>query len=178
MKMGAAIFWGALLIVIGIALVIKVVFNIDFPIFKIIFAFFFIYLGIRILLGNYGFFHFKTGPNEVVFNERYYRSPYESDEYNVIFGKGVFDFTDVDLSEGSKSYKISTVFGGSVIKVNTDMPVKIAADAVFAGAELPDGNTAVFGSSSYASDSYNADSANLFIKVDVVFGGVRVNKDF
>jgi len=178
MKMGAAIFWGALLIVIGIALVIKVVFNVDFPIFKIIVAFFFIYLGIRILLGNFGMFHFKTGPNEVLFTERYFRSPYEYTEYNVIFGKGVFDFTDIDLSEGTKNYKISTVFGGSVIKVNTDQPVKIAADAVFAGAELPDGNTAVFGSSSYASDSYNPDSTHLFIKVDVVFGGVQVNKDF
>jgi hypothetical protein len=43
---------------------------------------------------------------------------------------------------------------------------------------LPDGNSAVFGSSSYVSDSYNADSSSLFIKVDVVFGGVQVNKDF
>ncbi len=51
------------------------------------------------------------------------------------------------------------------------------ADAVFAGAELPDGNTAVFGSSSYQSESYNPDSNHLKIKLDVVFGGVKVRRE-
>jgi len=176
--MGAAIFWGALLIVIGIALVIKVVFNIDFPVFKIIVAFLFVYIGIRILFGSFGMSQFKTGPNDTLFGERYFNSPYEHGEYNVVFGKGVFDFTDVDLTKGTKEVKLGTVFGGTIIKIDPEMPVKIVADAVFAGAELPDGNTAVFGTSSYISDSYVSDSAHLFIKLDVVFGGVQVNKAY
>jgi len=177
MKMGAAIFWGSILIVIGIALLIKVVFNVDFPIFKVLVAFLFFYLGIRILLGSFGLFNFHTGPNEVVFGEKLYSAPFEHSEYNVIFSKGMFDFRNVDLSKGSQSYKVSTVFGGSQIKINKDMPVRIVADAVFAGAELPDGNTAVFGNSTYTSSSYNPDSANLNIKVDVVFGGVQVLRE-
>lgn len=175
--MGAAIFWGSLLILIGLALVIKVVFNVDFPIFKIILAFFFIYLGIRILFGSFGMFNFRTDPNEVLFTERRFYSPYEYREYNVVFGKGIFDFTNVDLSGGTKDFKIGTIFGGSNIRVNRNMPVKIQADAVFAGAELPDGNTAVFGASTYTSENFEPDSAHLFIKVDVVFGGVQVIRE-
>lgn len=162
--------------VIGISLIIKVIFNVDFPIFKIIIAFFFIYLGLRILFGNFGMFSMNTGPNEILFSERTYNSPYDFDEYNVVFGKAVYDFTDVDLSQGTKKVKLGTVFGGSFIKVDPDMPVKIVADAVFAGAELPDGNSAVFGSSSYVSPTFKEDSAHLFIKVDVIFGAVKVNK--
>jgi predicted membrane protein len=177
MKMGAAIFWGSILIVIGIALLIKVVFNVDFPIFKVLVAFLFFYLGIRILLGSFGLFNFHTGPNEVVFGEKLYSAPFEHSEYNVIFSKGMFDFRNVDLSKGTQNYKVSTVFGGSQIKINKDMPVRIVADAVFAGAELPDGNTAVFGNSTYTSNSYNPDSASLNIKVDVVFGGVQVLRE-
>ncbi len=175
--MGAAIFWGSLLIIIGLALVIKVVFNVDFPIFKIIIAFLLIYLGLRILFGSFGMFQFKTGPNEVLFTERTYNNPYDYKEYNVVFGKGVFNFTNVDLSEGTKDVKIGTVFGATNIHINQDMPVKIQADAVFAGAELPDGNTAVFGTSIYTSESFNPDSAHLFIKLDAVFGGVQVIKE-
>jgi hypothetical protein len=55
-----------------------------------------------------------------------------------------------------------------------DKPVRITADAVFAGAELPDGNTAVFGTTVYESDSWSADSVGIVIKVEVVFGGVQV----
>jgi len=175
--MGAAIFWGSILIVIGIALLIKVVFNVDFPIFKILVAFVFFFIGIRILLGSFGVFNFHSGPNDVIFGEKFYSAPYDHPEYNVIFSKGVFDFRNVDLSQGTQSVKISTVFGGSQIKISKDMPVRIVADAVFAGAELPDGNTAVFGNSSYQSSTYKSDSAHLDIKVDVVFGGVQVLRE-
>jgi predicted membrane protein len=176
MKMGAGVFWGALLIVIGLALIIRFVFNIDFPVVKVIVAFFFIYLGIRILFGSFGTTRFETGPNDVIFGEREFYEPEHNKEYNVVFGKGVFDFTDTDLSNGNVNVKIGTVFGGSEIIIDRDMPVVIEADAVFAGAELPAGNTAVFGSTKYQSDNFSYDTNHLKIKLDVVFGGAEVKR--
>lgn len=174
MKMGAGLFWGALLLVLGIVLIIKVVFNIDFPIFKVLVGVFFIFLGIKVLFGRVLIPEGKIGPDETMFTERTYESPENGKEYNVIFGKGVYDFTNVDLSQGDFNAKVNTVFGGSVIRIREDMPVRIDADAVFAGAELPGGNTAVFGSANYTSDTYRSDSASLRIQVGVVFGGVQV----
>lgn len=174
MKMGAGLFWGALLLILGIVLIIKVVFNIDFPIFKVLVGVFFIFLGIKVLFGRVLIPEGKIGPEETIFNERVYENPERGKEYSVIFGKGVYDFTNVDLSEGNFDAKVNTVFGGSVIRIREDMPVRIDADAVFAGAELPGGNTAVFGTTSYTSDSYSSDSASLHIRVGVVFGGVQV----
>ncbi len=172
--MGMGLFWGAMLLILGVALIIKVVFNVDFPIGKVLIGVFFILIGIKFLLGRTIMPEGRVGPHETIFNERVYDRPEEGKEYTVVFGKGVYDFTDVDLSKGTFHAKVSTVFGGSVIKISRDMPVKIDADAVFAGAELPDGNTAVFGSTYYTSDSYNPDSAYLHIKADVVFGGVQI----
>ena len=176
MKMGAGVFWGAVLIFIGLALIIRFVFNVDFPVIKVLIAGFFIYLGIRILFGSFGMFNIKSGPNDVLFSEREFVHPENNKEYNVIFGKGNFDFRDIDLSEGNVNVKIGTVFGASEIIIDRDMPVRINADAVFSGAELPDGNTAVFGSSSYESESFSPDSNHLRIKLDVVFSGVDVKR--
>jgi predicted membrane protein len=174
MKMGAGLFWGAFLLMLGIALVIKVVFNIDFPVFKVVVGIFLILIGIRVLFGRVLIPSHHFNPEETVFNERVYDHPESGKEYTVLFAKGVYDFTNVDLSHGSYHTKISTVFGGTQVIIPRDKPVRIKADAVFAGAEMPDGNTAVFGSTVYESDTWRADSAGIDIKVDVVFGGVQV----
>ncbi len=174
MKMGAGIFWGAFLLMLGIALIIKVVFQVDFPVFKVVVGIFLVLLGLKVLLGRTVFPSHHFEPEECMFSERSYDDPEPNKEYTVIFGKGVYDFTNVDLSKGSFHTKISTVFGGTQIIIPRDVPVRISADAVFAGAELPDGTSAVFGSRVYESDSWRPDSACIDIKVDVVFGGVQV----
>ena len=172
--MGAGLFWGAFLLLLGVALIIKVVFNIDFPVFKVLVGIFFVLLGIKILFGRFGVSPRHFEPEETIFSERVYDDMDTGKEYTVVFGKGVYDFTNVDLSKGSFRTKISTVFGGSQIIIPRDKPVRIKADAVFAGAEMPDGNTAVFGSTLYESDTWSPDSVGIDIKVDVVFGGVQV----
>lgn len=174
MKMGAGIFWGAFFLLLGIALVIKVVFQIDFPVFKVLVGIFLILLGFKVLFGRFGIHDRHFEPEETVFHEKVYDQPERGKEYTVLFGKGVYDFTGVDLENGTFHAKISTVFGGSQIIIPRDTPVRIKADAVFAGAELPDRNTAVFGTTVYESDSWSIDTACIDIKVDVVFGGVQV----
>lgn len=172
--MGAGIFWGAFLLLLGIALIIKVVFNIDFPVFKVLVGIFLVLLGIKVLFGKFIIPSHQFDPEETVFNERVYDHPESGKEYTVLFGKGVYDFTNVDLSRGNYRVKVSTVFGGTQVIIPRDKPVRIKADAVFAGAELPDGNTAVFGTTVYESESWSPDTAHIDIKVDVVFGGVQV----
>lgn len=174
MKMGAGLFWGAFLLLLGIALIIKVVFNVDFPVFKVLVGIFLILLGMKILFGRFLIPSHHFEPEETIFSERVYDNPEPGKEYTVLFARGVYDFTNVDLSEGSFRVKISTIFGGTQIIIPRDMPVRIKTDAVFAGAELPDGNTVVFGSNIYESDSWSPDTSALDIKVDVVFGGVQV----
>jgi len=172
--MGAGLFWGAFLLLLGIALVIKVVFQVDFPVFKVLVGIFLILMGIKVLFGRVFFPSHHFDPEDTIFNERVYDNPESGKEYTVLFARGVYDFTNVNLENGSFHAKVSTVFGGTQIIIPRDKPVRITADAVFAGAELPDGNSAVFGTTVYESDSWRSDTAAIDIKVDVVFGGVQV----
>lgn len=174
--MGSSLFWGIILIVIGLSLVIKIVFNVDFPIFKIIIAFIFIYIGLKIMLGD-GFkpFHARNTETDVVFGESKFNNFENGKEYNVVFSKGNFDFRDIQLKpDGPTFVKIHTVFAGSQILIRKDTPVRIRVEAAFAGAQLPNGNSTAFGSTLYSSDSLDTTKPFLDIQAEIVFGGLHV----
>jgi len=175
MKMGPSLFWGLLLVVLGLSLIFKIVFNVDFPLFRVFVAFLLIFFGIKMLFGN---FHrpmvFQTSEKDVVFGERIFNEPESNRDYSVVFGKGVFDFRDYDLKGEKQRVKISTVFGASIVKIKKDMPVRIKVESAFAGADLPNGNSAAFGSTTYTSPDFDSEKPFLEIKLDVVFGGCEV----
>ncbi|OFX85714.1 MAG: hypothetical protein A2W99_05945 [Bacteroidetes bacterium GWF2_33_16] len=175
MKMGAGMFWGILLILIGLGIVIRVVFNIDFPIVKFIIAFFFIFLGIKILLGNHTFWKVRHDENTTMFGERRVEGlDAEHKEFNVIFGSNMIDLRDIDLSQGSKEINVNVIFGSTDIKISEKTPIRIKAEAVFGSAQMPNGNNASFGSTQYKTEAFSKDTNYLYIKADVVFGGIEV----
>jgi predicted membrane protein len=174
MKMGG-LFWGIILIIIGISLIVKVVFKIDFPIMKVLVAFFFIYMGIKILAGNFGFLKIKTGPNDVIFSESTFVHELNLPaEQNVVFGRGVFDFRNLRESSLPAEIHINTVFGNSEILIRKTMPVIIKVDAAFAGATLPNDNSTVLGSANYQSANFDETKPHLTIKTDAVFSSVKI----
>jgi len=175
MKMGTGIIWGILLVLIGFGLIIKVVFNVDFPLLKILFALFIIYLGFKLLFGSFNMdFRMKGNANDVIFAESYFSDIDDREEYNIIFGKGVFDLREYALKPGKNKLKINTVFAGTKIILSKNMPVKIKAEAAFGNSRMPDGSNTGFGSTYYTSDNFNEEIDHLIIYTDVVFGGVDI----
>jgi len=173
--MGTGLFWGILLVLIGVGIVIRVVFNIHFPLVKFIIAFFFIFIGIKILLGNFTVRDDEGDEHTTIFSESSVLG-FDGDakEYNVIFGSSVIDLRDVDLSAGPKKVKINTIFGETVLKINANTPIRMKADAAFSSAKLPNGNTAAFGTGRYESSNFSADTNYIYVKSDVVFGSFEV----
>jgi predicted membrane protein len=176
MKMGHSLFWGLLLVVLGLSLILRIVFNIDFPIFKIFLAFVLIYFGIKLLFGSFEtkVHVYRGGEKDIIFGEKTFSNIEGNGEYNTVFGKGSYDFRGFDLKGEKKQIKISTVFGGTVIKLDKDLPVRIKVESVFAGADLPNGNSAVFGSTTYESPTFESSKPFLDLKLEAVFGGVEV----
>ncbi len=175
MRMGPSIFWGLFLIVVGFALIIKYVFNLDIPVGKIVIALFFIFIGIKLLVGQTKFFHTSKKETDIIFNDaRLNGKDINASEYNVIFGKLVLDLRDIELSDLPKRLEINTIFGATEILINDSLPIYIKAEAVFSGARLPNGNTVTFGSSEYSTFSYNPSDKFLMIKSDIIFGGLEV----
>jgi Predicted membrane protein (DUF2154). len=165
------VFWGVLLIIIGALVIVKGVFHVDIPVFPIIVAFILIYGGIRILMGGYGF---STPQNMVMFSDTTVQVTNPSDSYDVLFGRGVFDLTTVVLNNETKKVNINTIFGGGVIRLNPEIPVKVEVNSAFADATMPDGHKVQFGNIVYQSQNYKADQNSLLIEANIVFGGLEI----
>jgi predicted membrane protein len=165
-------FWGIIIIIIGLVVIINVIFGTKIPIIPLLFGLFLIYIGIRVLTGVS--FHRTT--RSAIFEEKKIEAVSPSGKYDVIFGKSVIDLSNAQLKEGISKVEINTVFGSAVIKINPTMPVKIRATSAFGRARMPDGTMVGFGEYTYKSDTLKkTDSQNyLYIELHVVFGGAEV----
>ena len=176
--MNCAIIGGIILILIGIGILIKIIFHIDVPIFKILIGLFFLYLGIKIILGK-GFHlcSFHKTEHEVIFDEAYMNeTDWKNNEKNVVFGSATIDLTNLELKEDSPTFmKINTVFGHTIVKIRKEMPVKVRVEAAFSGVKLPNGNEAVFGNTYYKTDSVNDSIPKcLVLHVSTVFSSFEI----
>ena len=164
----SGLFWGAIVVLIGITIILNGVLGIRIPIIRIVFGLLLIYWGISLLIGaRFGRSH------TAVFSDAEIKA-ISAGKQDIIFGRGVIDLTGIVLREGINRYEVNTVFGASVIKVDRSMPVKVVASAAFAGVKLPDGGNVAFGESTWRSPNLKEDSTYLLVKTDVVFGGTEV----
>jgi hypothetical protein len=175
MKMSNDLFWGIVLIVIGLSIILKFAF--DISIVRIVLSVAFILIGIKILIGKPVIRH-NGSENQVIFGERNYSSsPVHGAEYNTVFGKGVYDFREIkDLPERRTKVKFNTIFASSEIILPPDLPVRIKSDAVFGTAAMPNGNTVSFGSINFENRAENVDTSMLVIDVSVVFGSMIIRQ--
>jgi len=178
MKMSAGIIGGIILILLGLSLVVKIVFNIDFPVFKLLLALFFIYFGLRIMLGgSFKLFHDVGDDQSIIFGERTITKLEDGREYNVIFGSARFDLREFSIPDSQKiSVKVNTVFGGTQILLKSGLKFRLNATTAFGGTKAPDGNSSAFGDIKYDSDSLKGEKPVLEIESNTVFGGLEVKK--
>jgi len=178
MKMSATLIIGIVLILMGLSAIIKIAFNVDFPIFKIAFACLFIYIGVKVLMGNsFNFFGDKQQDEVVFFGEKTIQQVDDGKQYSVFFGGATYNLSNVQLGDTDVHIKLNTIFGGSKLILNNNLPVRITSNTIFGGTVMPNGNSSAFGSAEYDSDSSLTDStAHLVIESNTIFGGLKVVK--
>ncbi len=168
MKMGclfSATFWGILLIILGIMILFKVF------VFRILLSLLLIYAGIKVLTGGP---IFKKGKNTILFSDSKIEATSSSEKYNILFGKGLIDFSNVSLTNANVKTEINTIFAAGILKINPELPTKIVVSSAFAGAKMPDGNVVSFGEYTYKSPNFKPEENYLEIKANVVFGGLEI----
>jgi len=166
----SGLFWGVVIILLGITVILKAVFHVDIPLFRIIFALCIIYFGLRVLVGG---FHGGKERQTVVFGESRL-SLTDDSEYNVVFGKGSLDLSGVEPGDRSDAIEFTTVFGKGTLIVNPNVPMRIKVSSAFGGVRMPDGTNIAFGDYTYRSKAYKEGSPFLNIKAAVVFGNLAV----
>ena len=174
MKMGiifSSAFWGVVLVILGVSVLLKAFFNLDIPVFRTIFGLIVVVFGVSILLGRPIVF---SGKGDVVFSEASFKGG--EDKYNTVFGKSTVDLKDIDISEGSKEIEVSTVFGETVVYINPNTAAIVSANAAFGEVKLPAGKEVSFGKSTHKSKGYKEGKPHLKLNVNVVFGSIKVRE--
>ena len=159
----SGLFWGIIVIVLGAAILVKNIFNLDFPVIKVVFGVALILIGLRVLVFKGHHSSFQAGDkNNVVFGDRNIYYTADNNEYNAVFSSTVLDLTKIEPSKDSR-IKVSCVFGNMKIIVNQQTKVIIESDVVFGSISNPDENSV-------------ADSNQIILKMkaDAVFGSIKI----
>ena len=167
----SGLFWGVMLVLFGISMILRAVFNLDIPIFRIIFALIIIYFGVKLLLGRQAF---KNETNYSMFRSSTVTMKESGGEYDVIFGQSNIDLSNIDVSGGSKKVSVDVVFGSGHLLIDPEIPMKLNVSTVFADCKLPHRNISFFGDSNYKTPAYVEGENYLLLNIDVVFGNVVI----
>ena len=113
--MGAGLFWGLILIVIGLSIIFRIFFDIN--VFRIVIAIVFILIGIKILIGK-PVLHASGNENDVFFGEKMISSmPEDGMTYNTVaFGSIIYVSDNVSDTASVLEIEAHVVFGALVIK--------------------------------------------------------------
>jgi len=166
-----SMFWGILLVVFGILLILNIVFRIPLQVGKILLALLFFYLGLRLLLGS----SFRRRRVVTVLEDRQVENARPGDKYDIVFGRGDIDLTRTVLSDRTVPVELNTVFGASVVTISAQTPIRIVASSAFGSVRLPDGNVTAFGEYTWNSPNCDETRPHILFRVASVFGSVRIN---
>jgi hypothetical protein len=165
----SGLFWGTIIILFGLSIIVKHVFHIDIPVFKILIGLILIAIGLKILFINTGAVHFrkinKEG-NKIVFTSGSFDFDPEQSEYNVVFGKSVLDMTSLNESI-DKRIKLNSVFGEIEVYINNNTIVRINSSSVFGNVSAPE-------PLDYANDTSDSTVENysLHFNANSIFGNI------
>jgi hypothetical protein len=123
------VFWGVLLLLWGLSLILKGFHIVDLPLVKIFFAVVIIMFGIRILVGWPHHDHYKSnGIHGRIVNSG-------GTEYSTVFASQTIDLTD--LKPDSQPLEINVVFGNAYVILPDDISFEIQPTSVFGSTQVP-----------------------------------------
>jgi len=167
------VFWGVFLIILGLCAIFKTVFHINVSLLRIGFALLIIYIGVSMLFNGSSW---RTDRNTVLFDDRELVLA-EQDEYNVIFGRGLFDLTALPAQNRTRRLTLNVVFGEGVIKIKREAPITSKVSSVLSGARLGDGNQITIGEYTYRSGEKTEHKEGVLVEVNVVFGSLVFSEE-
>ena len=165
------IFWGALLIILGVWFIVRRSVPVHIPVIRIIVAVLFVYVGIRILVRGPE----STDRTTAVFSESSMSySPHRSREYNLIYSNGSVDLSKAVPSVASIHAEVNVIFVSGTLRVNPAQPVRVNMSSAFGTVESPNGKSVAFGDMVYTSPSYREGAPALEIRATAVFGRLTI----
>ena len=169
------IFWGGLIVLFGLSIIINAVFKINFPFFKVFVSLVIIYIGFKMLFGGFGFKMNNNGEeNSTVFSStRIQVEKIDGNlEFNSVFGSQILDFRNVTSIADEAEIEISAVFGGVKVYLPENVTLKMKANSAFGSVKSPNGEVTNFGEARKTISKGGEHEKTVYLEVNAVFGSV------
>lgn len=168
--LSSGVFWGFIIILFGIGILLKSIFHINIPFFKILVGIIVILFGISIIFNA---INFKKHTS--IFGNYNFRSVSFEKEYNIIFSKGSIDFNNFDFSNYNGEFiKINSVFSSSEIYLNQNFEYEIRASSAFGVVRMPSGENIAFGNIARLENTENGQLKRINLEVSSVFSETKI----
>lgn len=168
--LSSGIFWGFIIILLGVGIFLKSIFHINIPFFKIFVGIIVILFGISIIFNA-----INSRKSSAVFGEYTFKSGFGEKEYNIVFSKASMDVANFDFSNYNGEFiKINSVFSSTEIYLSRNFEYEIRADSVFGVVRLPNGEGVSFGNIVRLENTENSELKRINLHVSSVFGEVKI----
>ena len=168
--LSSGIFWGFVVILFGVGILLKSVFHVNIPFFKILIGIIIIFFGISFIVGA-----MSQRKSEAIFRDYNFNFGTIEKEYNIVFSKAAMDVSNFDFSNYNGEFiKINSVFSSSEIYLSRDFQYEIRADSVFGVVSLPNGESVSFGNIARLENAENSGLKRINLHVSSVFGETKI----
>jgi predicted membrane protein len=167
-------FWGVLIMLLGLYVVLNSVFKIHFPLFKLLLACALIFVGFRMLFSIFsGNSTSSNAASHAIFSDSQQKVAelINNTEYETVFGKQKIDLREATFPTNKSQINFSCVFGSQIVKLPKNANVRVKASAVFGSVNLPNGGKVSFGDYTYT-NAENTLAPTIEISADCVFGNI------
>jgi hypothetical protein len=174
MKMSFSIFFGVLVVLAGLSILLDAVFKIHVPFVRSAFSLFLVFLGVRMLIGAWAP-HGKdlSTTGAAVMSDLTFAPTRAAPamKYDVIFGRGEIDLTQLELPPSPVTAELNVIFSSATLKVNPAWPIAIEGSSAFGEVRMPDQSMAAFGTARYRTGEGDP---IMRVRVNAVFGSCHV----
>jgi len=159
-----SLFWGILISLIGVSIILKYAFNIDLHLIRIFFGIILILFGIKLITG--------FGGRQFVKKSIHYNTFPSGKDYDIVFSNRTLDLSKYqDINKMPK--EINVVFGNGAILVPDNINLEVTSTTVFGSTIMPDRSYAGFGEDIFLINN-NPDSPTIRITTSTVFGRLSI----
>lgn len=165
------IFFGTLLVLWGLSLIIETIFGISIPVVKVGFACLLIFAGLVLIKGMYE----AQNQKAIFFSQESVKANTQARNqyYKIVFGQGTVDLSDIDASSGPVQVQVYTLFGKGIIKLNPQIATTVNATSVLSSVSFPNQAVISLGNYRYNSGDSNHE-AQVIIDATAIFSALEV----
>lgn len=170
--------FGIVLILFGLVILIKALFGIDIPLFRILCGCGLIYWGINLITNLTLYPPINHYQENIRFSSSiinlFGRIPIKK-EYNTIFGKLNLTIADTIILDRPQYVKIRTIFGTTELTIPQDMPTQINMMSRFGSTQVVNQSTVSFGEKTVYLGPIRQNPL-LIIDIETIFGNCNVQQ--